>query len=75
MSAQSSPAQILCDEVQSAHLREPAYEREQIVSLLPAARIDEAVRLACDALTNIRVNAIGKLADELIIEGYLAGQV
>ena len=58
-------AQILCE----------TYEREQANNLLPAERIDEAVRLACDALTNIRVNAIGQLADELIVEGYPAGQV
>jgi hypothetical protein len=59
-------AQILC---------EPEYTKEQAENLLPSERIDEAVRLACDAITNIRVNAIGQLADDLIVEGFKAGEV
>ena len=63
----SSPntAQILCE----------VYEPEQAENLLPSERIDEAVRLACDAITNVRVNAIGQLADDLIIEKFPAGEV
>ena len=64
--ATSNPAQNLC---------EPVRITERAYNPLPSDRIDEAVRLACDAITNIRVNAIGRLADELIVEGFPAGQV